>query len=102
MNRNQFKNQLKAYIKKGDFEYIFDKQKLILDNVADPDNFVKGKFREVFVTDAESIFSSNPNFFRNIEIAPDIFIDTWEQLKFVSNDLDMFNLHIGNKYIKIE
>ncbi|NDV79485.1 hypothetical protein [Dysgonomonas sp. 511] len=45
---DQAKNQLKAYIRSGNFEYVIDAQKLIKDEVADPTKFVREQFQEVF------------------------------------------------------
>lgn len=49
----QYKNQLKAYMKSGDFEQIFDAQKLIKDGVANPDNFVKQKIVNMIKNNAD-------------------------------------------------
>ena len=51
----QATDQLKHYIGDGNFEYIFNKQKL-LKSVADPDKFVKGEFQKVFRENNYSIY----------------------------------------------
>jgi hypothetical protein len=66
MKGDQFKNQLKNYIHNGDFEYIFDKGKLLKDGVLDPDKFVKGEFQKVFKENAEELFNQNPDLFKQL------------------------------------
>jgi hypothetical protein len=75
MKGDQFKNQLKNYIKDGDFQYIIDRKKLLNDGVLDPDAFVKGEFQKVFKANnyelfedvynspkmKELLFDNNPN-----------------------------------------
>jgi hypothetical protein len=58
LNGDQAKNQLKAYIQHGDFEYVVDAKKLLNDGVLDPDKFVKGEFQKVFKDNAERWFKS--------------------------------------------
>jgi hypothetical protein len=69
MNESQFKNQLKNYIKDGDFEYIIDKQKLLAEGLseAEVNIFVKGKFREIFKANAKELFEQNESFFRQFK-----------------------------------
>jgi hypothetical protein len=93
---------LKNYIKDGNFEYIIDRQNLLNDGVLDPESFVKGEFQKVFKENAEELFRQNQNFFGNIKIAPDNYIDSWERLEDVATDKNLFNSLIGNKYIKVE
>ena len=58
---------VKNYIKNGNFQYIFDKEKLLKEITA-PDNFVKGKFQEVFKENASTLFRENPDFFKGFDI----------------------------------
>lgn len=48
-------NQFKNYLKQGDFEYIFDRQKLLRD-VADTDGFVEREFQKIFRSNNYEIF----------------------------------------------
>ena len=57
----QYKNQLKAYMQSGDFEQIFDAQKLIKDGVANPDLFVKEKIVSMIKNNAEEFKDFFPN-----------------------------------------
>lgn len=67
LNGDQAINQFKNYIKNGNFQYIFDKEKL-LKEITDPDNFVKGKFQEVFKENASTLFRENSDFFKSFDI----------------------------------
>jgi hypothetical protein len=64
LNGEQYKNQLKTYMKSGEFEQIFDAQKLIKDGLTtDPDLFVKQKIVDMIKKNAEEFFKSNENYF---------------------------------------
>ena len=67
LDKPQFKNQFKAYLQSGEFEYIFDKQKLILDNVANPDIFVKGKFKSLISSNKKEFFEANPDLWKQYD-----------------------------------
>ncbi|GHV18285.1 hypothetical protein FACS1894169_14770 [Bacteroidia bacterium] len=56
MKGDQFRDQLKNYIKSGNFEYVIDGQKLIKDGVPDPSKFVREQFQEVFKKNNYSIY----------------------------------------------
>ncbi|MDR2122642.1 MAG: hypothetical protein LBP34_05895 [Flavobacteriaceae bacterium] len=60
LNGEQYKNQLKTYMKSGEFEQIFDAQKLIKDGLTtDPDLFVKQKIVDMIKKNAEEFWSDN-------------------------------------------
>jgi hypothetical protein len=67
LNGDQAKNQLKAYIQHGDFEYVVDAKKLLNDGVLDPGKFVKGEFQKVFKDNAKELFEQNPSFFKQFK-----------------------------------
>jgi hypothetical protein len=81
MKGNQFKNQLKNYIKDGDFEYIINKQKLLGDGVLDPDAFVKGEFQKVFKENAD-------NWIKAIEDGGELLNKTQLRKLFGTDDID--------------
>ena len=81
----QATDQLKHYIKDGNFEYIFNKQKL-LKSVADPDKFVKGEFQKVFRENAEELFNQNPTFFKQMNKVGGGKIETVSQFRQLIND----------------
>jgi len=102
LNGGQAKNQLKAYIRSGNFEYIVDYQKLLKDGVADPVKFVREEFQEVFRKNAQELFEQNETLFKRMEISPLQNIDIWERLEEVASDSEAFNRLIGEIFIKIE
>lgn len=53
LSGTQYKNQLKAYMQAGNFEQIFDAQKLIKDGIPNPDNFVKQKIMDMIKKNAD-------------------------------------------------
>ncbi|EHQ43863.1 Fibronectin type III domain [Myroides odoratus] len=61
LNGSQYKNQLKAYMQSGNFEQIFDAQKLIKDGVTNPDKFVKEKIVDMIKKNPEDFKSFFPN-----------------------------------------
>jgi uncharacterized protein (DUF488 family) len=61
MKGDQFKNQLKNYIHNGDFEYVFDKGKLLKDGISNPEMFVIGEFQKVFKENADTWFKAIEN-----------------------------------------
>jgi len=69
MNGDQFKNQLKNYIKDGDFEYVVDAKKLLNDGVPNPNKFVREQFQEVFKKDAKELFDQNSELFKRLNIS---------------------------------
>jgi hypothetical protein len=81
MKGDQFKNQLKNYIHNGDFEYIFDKAKLLKDGVIDPDAFVKGEFQKVFKVNADT-------WFKSIEDGGELLNKTQLRKLFGTDDID--------------
>lgn len=56
----QYKNQLKAYMQSGNFEQIFDAQKLIKDGITNPDNFVKQKILDMIKKNADEFIDLVP------------------------------------------
>lgn len=57
LNGTQYKNQLKSYMQSGNFEQIFDAQKLIKDGIANPDNFVKQKIVDMIKNNADEFWN---------------------------------------------
>ena len=102
MKGDQFKKQLKNYIREGDFEYIIDRNKLLKDGVLDPDKFVKGEFQKVFRENAKELFEQNRDLFEKIKISEGQFINSSKQLERVAADNKLFNQLIGDIYIKVE
>lgn len=100
MGKDPFKKQLKNYIKEGNFEYIFNKQKLIRDKVADPDAFVRGKFQKVFRENAEELFEQNPSFFKQFKRSNNENVGNFKYFEELIND-DAFLNQLSN-FIKIE
>jgi len=79
LNGDQAKNQLKAYIRSGDFEYVVDYQKLLKDGVADPVKFVREEFQEVFRKNAQELFKQNEDFFISFKIDNEIILEQMAQ-----------------------
>lgn len=75
LNGQQYKNQLKAYMQSGDFEQIFDAQKLIKDGVLDPDTYVKEKIVDMIKKNADEFVEFIPdgeNVINNLSVRSDI------------------------------
>jgi hypothetical protein len=99
---NGFKNQFLNYIKNGDFEYIFDGQKLVKDKVPDPSAFIKGEFQKFFKNNNKEIFRSNPDFFKKFERIDGGKIEDYEDLaELISHDSFQLNHPIFD-FIKVE
>ncbi|WP_314243200.1 hypothetical protein [Empedobacter tilapiae] len=68
LNGTQYKNQLKSYMQSGNFEQIFDANKLIKDGVTNPDNFVKQKIVDMIKNNADEFWNDEnvrPFFIKN-------------------------------------
>jgi hypothetical protein len=102
MKKDQFKNQLKNYIKDGDFEYIIDRRKLLNDGVTDPDAFVKGEFQKVFKENAKELFELNPGFFRKQKGIDGKSIEFWDDLLNFSNSSEFTQSDLIKAIIKLE
>lgn len=63
LSGSQYKDQLKAYMSKGNFEQIFDAKKLAADGIVDPDKFVKEKIAKMLKNNADEFWDSNEEFF---------------------------------------
>lgn len=95
MKKPQFLNQLKSYIIDGNFEYVFNKAKLLGEVKPNPEIFVKKEFQKIFKNNYEEIFKQNPKFFI------DNGISNAEILKALSEKEKLINHPILN-FIKVK
>jgi hypothetical protein len=104
MKGEQFKNQLKAYLKSWEegagFEYVIDRNKLLKDGVLDPDKFVKGEFQKVFKENAKELFEQNQSFFRQFKGIDGKTIDNLPAFEKLVKD-ESFVKQLSN-FIKVE
>jgi hypothetical protein len=90
--------QFKNYLQNGNFEYIFDKNKL-LKEVADPERFVKEQFQKVFKNHVENIWKINTDFAKKFKLPNGNTVDRLEEFRALTKHEDFWK---QLDFIKVE
>ena len=94
ISKPQFLNYISKLDNIEQLQYVFNKSKLSLDEA-------KNGMKEFFKNgdNVKDIFNANKSLFNKIEISPNNYINSWEKLKAICDNDNLFNNLIAKKIV---